>query len=129
VADQRRVPAVGLPARAANALARSASCAAEAWLCELAEDRVHYEWLTAFTGDVRDAVNAAFAHAALDDYATAAKLFGDLAARIYPGVAWQLELGRVCAALARMTITPDVFKAEVDERIRSARRILRLPQG
>jgi hypothetical protein len=76
---------------------------------------------------VRHAVNAAFAYAALDDSAAAAALFGQIASRIDPGVAWQAELGRSCDALARMTITPDAFKAEVDQRIRSARQMLRLP--
>ena len=115
-------------ARAANALARSARCAAEAWLSQLADDRVHYEWLAAFTGDIWHAVNAAFAYASLDDYTTAARLFSGTAGLIDPGVAWQLDLGRVCDALARMTRTPDAFKAEVDQRIRSARQLLRLPQ-
>lgn len=114
-------------AHAANALARSARVAAEAWLSQLAEDRVHYEWLTAFTHDVWNAVNAAFAHAALDDYAAAAALFGEVAGRVDPGVKWELELGRACDALARMTTTPAAFNAEVSQRIRSARQLLRLP--
>lgn len=113
-------------ARAANALARAARVAAGAWLSQLAEDRVHYEWLTAFTADVWNAVNAAFAYAALDDHATAAALFGEIASRVDPVVAWQLELGRACEALAQMTTTPDVFNTEVGQRIRSARKILRL---
>jgi hypothetical protein len=113
-------------ADAADALARSARAAAETWLGRLAEDRVHYEWLTGSTRDVWHAVNAAFAYAALDDYAAAAALFGDVARRIDPGVAWQAELGRSCDALAQMTITPDAFQAEVDQRVRSARQILRL---
>jgi hypothetical protein len=46
---------------AADALARSARAAAEAWLSQLADDRVHYEWLTAHTRGAWDAVNAAFA--------------------------------------------------------------------
>jgi hypothetical protein len=87
-----------------------------------------YEWLTAFTGNNWDAVNAAFAYAALGDYATAAALFGEVACRVDPGVEWQLELGRACDALAHMAVTPDVFKAEADRRIRSARQILRLPE-
>jgi hypothetical protein len=37
-------------AHAVDALARSARAAAEAWLNQLADDRVHYEWLTAHTG-------------------------------------------------------------------------------
>jgi hypothetical protein len=115
-------------ADAADALARSARAAAEAWLDRLAEDRVHNEWLTASTRDVWHAVNAAFAYAALDDYAAAAALFGEVTNRIDPDVAWQAELGRSCEALAQMTITPDAFKAEVDQRIRSARQILRLPE-
>jgi hypothetical protein len=81
-------------AHAANALALSARGAAEAWLSQLADDRVHHEWLTAFTGGVWDAVNAAFAHAALDDYAAAAALFGEVAGRVDPGVAWQLALAQ-----------------------------------
>jgi hypothetical protein len=68
-------------ADAANALARSARTAVEAWLTKLADDRVHYEWLTAFTGNNWDAVNAAFAYVALGDYATAATLFGEVASR------------------------------------------------
>jgi hypothetical protein len=115
-------------ARAADALARSACAACEAWLSRLAEDRVHYEWLTASTGDVWDAVNAAFAYAALDDYATAATLFREVASRIDAGVTWQAELGGACEALAQMTTTPEALKAEVDQRIRTARQILRLPK-
>jgi hypothetical protein len=92
-------------AHAAKALVRSARAAAEVWLSQLAEDRVHYEWLTAFTGGVWDAVNAAFAYATLDDHATAATGFGEVASRIDPGVACQLELGRACDALAQMTTT------------------------
>jgi hypothetical protein len=112
---------------AANALARSARTAAKAWLSQPADDRLHYDWLTAFTGKVWDAVNAAFAYAALGDHATAVTLFGEIASRIGPGVERQLELGRACGALAQMAVTPDVFKAEVDRGIRSARQILRLP--
>jgi hypothetical protein len=112
---------------AADALARSARAAAEAWLGRLGEDRVHYQWLTASTRDMRHAVNAAFAYAALDDYAAAAALFGEITSRVDPDVAWQAELGPSCDALAQMTTTPDAFKAEVDHRIRSARQILRLP--
>jgi hypothetical protein len=112
-------------ADAADSLARSARAAAEAWLGRLPEDRVHYEWLIASTRDVWHAVNAAFAHAALNDYAAAAALFGQVTSRIDPGVAWQAELG--LSAFAQMTIAPAAFEAEVDQRIRSARQILRLP--
>jgi hypothetical protein len=115
-------------AHAAHALAISARGAAEAWLSQFADDRVHHEWLTAFTGGVWDAVNAAFAHAALDDYPAAAALLGEVAGRVDPEVAWQLELGQTCDALVQMTRTPDAFQAEVDQRIRSSRQLLRLPE-
>jgi hypothetical protein len=55
----------------------------------------------------------AFAYAALDDHATAATLFGEVASRMDPGVAWQLELGRDCDTLAQLTATPDIFNAEL----------------
>ena len=115
-------------ADAANAIARSARAATEAWLSQFADDRVHYEWLTAFTSDAWDAVNVAFAYAALDDHATAATLFAEVPSRVDPGIAWQVELGRACDDLAQMTTSPDAFKAEADRRIRSARQLLRLPE-
>ena len=92
------------------------------------DDDSHLQWLSRTTNaGLQETVDAAIAAGLLAQSRTAAHMFAGIQRDLDLAIEWQSQLASDCKALADLVLDPDLFQAEIEERIADTRQRLHLP--